>query len=150
MACHYKGLRLPIFTSRGAAEPPPKRQNANRYQPFCHLYISRTADSYIKGHTVVEKGTKKTRRKRPWQANDKHSFVKNCFTFFEELSSEAKAASRRDQHLLIRSPQASMTLAVLQGSYFYMDELFLNNFSRQDFYQCQAHLSSHSISSFLD
>lgn len=39
-----------------------------------------------------------------------------------------------------------MTLAVSQGSYFYMDELFLNSFSKQDFYQCQAHWSSHSTS----
>lgn len=39
-----------------------------------------------------------------------------------------------------------MTLADLQGSYFYMDELFLNNFSKQDFYQCQAHFSFHSTS----
>ena len=54
-----------IFTSREAAELPPKWQNANQYQHFCHLYISRTADRYIKGYTVVEKGTKKTRRKWP-------------------------------------------------------------------------------------
>jgi len=52
-----------IFTAHEAAEL--KQQNTNLYQHFCHLHIFGTADRYIKRYTVVEKGTKKTRRKWP-------------------------------------------------------------------------------------